>query len=180
MFGAFVPNSALIALSAQCTDEPAFADTLIRNEAVLSAVSTQELRADFSTAFALINMVVYIILFMEAGLASVVLFTLSTTNISERERELATIKVLGFFDNEVHSYVNKETLLLTAPGILCGLPLGHVPDNVLTLVLQVPSIYFAVSIFPISCLQRRFRSALRCWSICSQIACLTVLTLWKR
>lgn len=150
MFGAFEPNGALIALSAQCTDEPAFADTLSRNKAVLSAVSTQELRADFSTAFALINMVVYIILFMAAGLAFVVLFTLSTTNISERERELATIKVLGFFDNEVHSYVNKETLLLTALGILCGLPLGHALGSALSLVLQLPSIYFAVSIFPIS------------------------------
>lgn len=150
MFGAFEPNGALIALSAQCTDEPAFADTLSRNEAVLSAVSTQELRADFSTAFALINMVVYIILFMAAGLAFVVLFTLSTTNISERERELATIKVLGFFDGEVHSYVNKETLLLTALGILCGLPLGHALGSALSLVLQLPSIYFAVSIFPIS------------------------------
>ena len=43
---------------------------------------------------------------MAAGLAFAVLFTLSTTNISERSRELATIKVLGFYDREVHLYVN--------------------------------------------------------------------------
>lgn len=95
-------------------------------------------------------MACYCRLFMAAELAFVVLFTLSTTNISERERELATIKVLGFFDGEVHSYVNKETLLLTALGILCGLPLGHALGSALSLVLQLPSIYFVVSIFPIS------------------------------
>ena len=88
-----------------------------RKDGVLSSVSTEGLKAEFSTAFSMINMVVYIIIFMAAGLALVVLFTLSTTNISERIRELATIKVLGFFNREVHLYVNKETLILTAIGI---------------------------------------------------------------
>ena len=58
--------------------------------------------------FAFIDMVVVIVITLAAALAFTVLFTLSTTNISERERELATIKVLGFFDREVHLYVNKE------------------------------------------------------------------------
>lgn len=53
-----------------------------------------------------------------------VLFTLANTNISERERELATIKVLGFYDSETHLYVNKETVILTLIGILIGIPLG--------------------------------------------------------
>ena len=87
---------------------------------------------------------------MAACLAFTVLFTLSTTNISERERELATIKVLGFFDKEVHLYVNKETFLLTGIGILLGLPLGYVLGSSLTYALKMPSIYFAVSIHPIS------------------------------
>ena len=83
---------------------------------------------------------------MAAGLAFVVLFTLSATNISERIRELATIKVLGFYDREVHLYVNKETLILTGIGILLGLPLGDALGHCLTWVLRLPSIYFAVSI----------------------------------
>lgn len=85
---------------------------------------------------------------LAAGLAFVVLFTLATTNISERERELATIKVLGFFDNEVHLYVNKETLILTVIGIILGLPVGRFFSGLLTMVLKMPSIYFAVSVHP--------------------------------
>ena len=102
------------------------------------------------TSFSLITSVVYLILAMAAALAFVVLFTLSTTNISERVRELATIKVLGFYDKEVHSYVNKETLLLTFLGILIGLPAGTILAQSLTYVLNMPSIHFAVTIRPIS------------------------------
>ena len=91
-------------------------------------------------------MVVYIVIIMAAALAFVVLFTLSTTNISERSRELATIKVLGFFDREVHLYVNKETMILTAIGIVCGTPLGYAFAQTLTYVLNMPSIYLAVSL----------------------------------
>ena len=64
------------------------------------------MKDNFSYLFLIINVVVYIIIIMAAGLALVVLFTLATTNISEEgERELATIKVLGFYDAEVHLYV---------------------------------------------------------------------------
>ena len=62
------------------------------------------------------------------------------------ERELATIKVLGFFDREVHLYVNKETMILTAIGIVCGIPLGYAFAQTLTYVLNMPSIYLAVSL----------------------------------
>ncbi|WP_055427219.1 ABC transporter permease [Bifidobacterium aesculapii] len=58
-------------------------------------------------------------------LAVVVLYTLASTNISERERELATIKVLGFRRKEVHGYVNKELLMLACFGIVIGLPCGR-------------------------------------------------------
>ena len=75
---------------------------------------------------------------------------LSTTNISERERELATIKVLGFFDREVHLYVNKETLILTSLGILLGMPLGKGFGIWLMSILKMPSIYFADYLAPIS------------------------------
>ena len=66
------------------------------------------------------NSVMYIVVAMSAALAFAVLFTLATTNISERERELATIKVLGFHDREVHQYVDKETLILVCIGIVLG------------------------------------------------------------
>ena len=146
MFGAYEPNGVLLKLSGACSDQQAYAHELESREEVVSCMSTAELKAEFSQAFALMNMVVYIIIIMAACLAFVVLFTLSATNISERQRELATIKVLGFFDREVHLYVNKETVILTGVGILCGIPLGYVFAQSLTLILKIPSIYLAVSL----------------------------------
>ena len=87
---------------------------------------------------------------MAACLSFVVVFTLSNTNISERERELATIKVLGFRRGEVHHYVNKETLILTAIGAALGVPLGGLLAESFTYILQMPSLYFDVEVEPLS------------------------------
>ena len=65
---------------------------------------------------------IVIILIVSAGLlAFVVLYNLSNVNISERIRELATIKVLGFYDKEVYLYITRETIILTIIGIALGL-----------------------------------------------------------
>ena len=149
-FGEYEANSALVYLSEDCKDQILFCDALSKQEGILSCVSTESMEADFSSAFMLINMVVYIVIIMAACLAFVVLFTLATTNISERTRELATIKVLGFYDNEVHSYVNKETMILTGIGILLGIPLGYAFAQTLTQILSLPSMYLEVSLHPIS------------------------------
>ena len=146
--GSYAANSILAHLSDSCTDPVAYADQLSRESDVVSCNSVQAMRDEFSKSFGLINCVVVLVTALAAGLAFVVLFTLATTNISERERELATIKVLGFFDKEVHSYVNKETLILTVIGILLGLPVGRFFSGLLTSVLKMPSIYFAVSVHP--------------------------------
>lgn len=146
LFGEYEPNGVLVNLSDSCADQIAYADKFEKKDGVLSVVSTAALQEEFSTAFMLVNMVVYIVIIMAACLAFVVLFTLATTNISERCRELATIKVLGFFDREVHLYVNKETLILTMAGIVLGIPLGYAFAQTLTYVLNMPSIYLAVSL----------------------------------
>ena len=79
-----------------------------------------------------------------------VLFTLANTNVSERVREMATLKVLGFFDNEVHRYVNREMMLLTVMGVIVGLPFGRWVGGLLTAVLNMPSLYFEVEVKPLS------------------------------
>lgn len=149
-FGTYEPNGALIYLSKDCKDPILFCDTLAKQEGIASCISTDAMKEDFATAFVLINMVVYIVIIMAACLAFVVLFTLATTNVSERIRELATIKVLGFYDREVHSYVNKETMILTGIGIAAGIPLGYAFAQTLTSILNMPSMYLAVSLHPIS------------------------------
>ncbi len=149
-FGTFEPNAALILLKTEGEEQDEFVEELQGKDGILSVVGTNSLMDGFEPAFKIINMVVYIVIILAAALAFVVLFTLATTNISERERELATIKVLGFYDFEVHSYVNKETLILTALGALMGLPLGKILGEWLLGVLNMPSIYFATRIEPVS------------------------------
>lgn len=150
VFGEYEPNGALAMLSDSCTDPTALAEELSTEEEVTSATATEQLEEEFARAFTLINAVVYILIILAAALAFVVLFTLSATNISEREREIATIKVLGFYDREVHAYINKETMILTILGIIPGLILGTWFGHAMTRALDMPSIYFAVGIHPIS------------------------------
>ena len=90
---------------------------------VLTAISCEDMRRSFR--FELMAAVVALIIGLAGGLALVVLFTLANTNVSERVREMATLKVLGFTDREVHTYVNKEMMILTGVGIVAGLPLGR-------------------------------------------------------
>lgn len=152
LFGSYEDNAVLANYKGKVSElqKDRYVQKLEERDDVLSVVSTSSMQNAFETSFSLITSVVYLILAMAAALAFVVLFTLSTTNISERVRELATIKVLGFYDKEVHSYVNKETLLLTLLGILVGLPAGTILAQSLTYVLNMPSIHFAVTIRPIS------------------------------
>ena len=121
-----------------------YAADLARDPAVLSATSTARLQRSFQ--FELMAAVVALIVGLAGGLALVVLFTLSNTNVSERVREMATLKVLGFHDKEIHTYVNKEMMILTALGILVGLPLGRWIGGLLTTALAMPGIYFEVEV----------------------------------
>lgn len=149
-FGEFEPNGLIALLTGSDEMQEEYAEELSLKDGILSALSTATVGNNFDDAFRIINLVVTIVIVLAAALAFVVLFTLSTTNISERERELATIKVLGFFDKEVHAYVNKETLILTSIGILMGMPLGKGFGIWLMSILQMPSIYFADTLYPIS------------------------------
>ncbi len=149
---AYEPNSVLIRLTEEClADDPiAYAKALGAKDGLLSTSSTQEFEETFSQSFAIMDIVVYVIVVLAAALAFVVLFTLATTNISEREREIATIKVLGFFDSEVHLYVNKETVILSSIGIALGLPLGWLLTRFICWALKIPGIYFAPSVHPVT------------------------------
>ena len=92
---------------------------------ILTVSSSQDVRDTFGDVKKIVNMVVLLLISMSAVLALTVLFTLSNINVSERQRELATMKVLGFKQKEVYSYVNKETFILTLLGILLGMPAGY-------------------------------------------------------
>ena len=139
-------NGLLVKLGGTDEQKIAFSEKVAADARTLSAVSTAKLTRDFSSAFTLINTVVYVVIVLAAALSFTVVFTLSNTNISERERELATIKVLGFRPREVHTYINKETLLLTGLGVVFGLPGGYLLARGLTWILRMPSLYFDTTV----------------------------------
>ena len=142
-------NGIFALLKGSSADQIAFSKKL-KSDGWLSISSTAEHWENFEANFTIINSVVVLVTFMAACLSFVVVFTLSNTNISERERELATIKVLGFRRGEVHHYVNKETLILTAIGAALGVPLGGLLAESFTYILQMPSLYFDVEVEPLS------------------------------
>ena len=144
------PNGLLAHLTGSSDEQVALSERLSEDGRYLSVVSTQKLVNDFSSAFTLINTVVYVVIVLAAALAFTVVFTLSNTNISERERELATLKVLGFKRPEVHRYINTETLILTGIGVVLGLPLGYALARSLTWILRMPSLYFDVVVDPLT------------------------------
>ena len=99
---------------------------LLTNEnSVSSVVFTSVSEGIFTEVMNNMTLVVWILIIAAGLLVLVVLYNLSNTNISERIRELATIKVLGFYDKEVYDYVGNETMILTAIGILVGLLGGN-------------------------------------------------------
>ena len=83
-------------------------------------------------------------------MAFVVLYNLSNVNISERIRELATIKVLGFYDKEVYNYVNRETIILTIIGIILGLGGGYLLNFYIIGTCEIDLLRFVKVIDPLS------------------------------
>ena len=143
-----VPNAFLVNLKGSDAKKIAIADELSAGETFVTVSSSTKIANDFSQSFKIIDVVVYVVTVMAAALAFAVVFTLSNTNISERECELATIKVLGFRRREVYRYINKETIVLTLIGIVAGWPLGYVITRFLTYVLRMPSLFFNTIVEP--------------------------------
>lgn len=109
--------------------------------------STRHVFDDTMENFAYISL----ILIVSAGaLAFVVLYNLSSVNISERKRELATIKVLGFYDKEVYQYINRENTILTIIGILLGLGVGNILTIYILKTCEIDTFMFDPTIAPLS------------------------------
>ncbi|WP_261806750.1 ABC transporter permease [Lapidilactobacillus luobeiensis] len=111
--------------------EDKFAQRLLASKQVVNVtyLSTQKAAVDKQTA--MLQLIVVIFILLSGLLTFIVLYNLTNINVSERIRELSTIKVLGFFDREVTMYIVRENLILTGLGILLGLGFG----NLLTLFI---------------------------------------------
>ncbi|MEE1295967.1 MAG: FtsX-like permease family protein [Bifidobacterium sp.] len=139
-------NTVFAKLKGDDSAQKSYVKQLEDDGAVMTAVSTAQQQEDFK--FDLMGAVVALIVGCAGALALVVLFTLAHTNVSERVREMATLKVLGFYDKEVHRYIDREMMVMTLMGIVIGLPLGRWLAALMTSALAMPSMYFEVYVSP--------------------------------
>ena len=123
---------------------------LMEDSSILSVTVNNDMKERISNMMKSMNYIVIVVILSAGALAFIVLYNLTNINITERIREIATIKVLGFRRGEVHHYVNKETLILTAIGAALGVPLGGLLAESFTYILQMPSLYFDVEVEPLS------------------------------
>ncbi len=96
------------------------------------------------------NYIVALVILSAAALAFIVLFNLGNINISERVREIATLKVLGFYPNETGAYVFRENMVLSIMGIILGLPLGVLLHRFIMEQIKIDMVSFEIQILPLS------------------------------
>lgn len=113
---------------------------------VTSVTFYSSLKKNFKDMIGSISYIVVVLVLSAACLAFVVLYNLSNVNISERKREIATIKVLGFTNKEVDAYVNRETILLTILGSLIGLVIGIGLHHLIMNLAEMDDIMFGRTI----------------------------------
>lgn len=120
------PNAYLLNFTNDDTDTcNAIFEKLLDMSGVATTSRMRDTQDTYMHSMERVDFVVVIIILAAAALAMVVLFNLSNINITERQRELATIKLLGFYDGEVSAYVYRENIVLTLFGILLGCFMGH-------------------------------------------------------
>lgn len=120
------PNAYLMNFTSDDTDTcNAIFEKLLDLSGVATTSRMRDTQDTYMHSMERVDFVVVIIILAAAALAMVVLFNLSNINITERQRELATIKLLGFYDREVSAYVYRENIVLTVFGILIGCFMGH-------------------------------------------------------
>ena len=121
---------------------------ILNDSKIASITLTTNLMNTMNDTLSAMNLVVYILIASAGLLAFIVLYNLSNINISERIRELATIKVLGFYDKEVYNYVTREILLLTIIGIIFGLIFGYLLNSFILGTCEINILRFKRIISP--------------------------------
>lgn len=143
-------NTLLTKYSGELSEdvESNLSEELLKNSKVMAVTLTKYLRSSMNDTLEAMNFVVYVLIICAGLLAFVVLYNLSNVNISERIRELATIKVLGFYDKEVYDYVTREIILLTIIGIIVGLVFGNILDSFILSTCELEMLRFKRIITP--------------------------------
>ena len=115
---------------------------LLSMDGVLNVSYTSSIEGRLDDMLRSLNLVIVVLIVSAGMLAFVVLYNLNNINITERQRELATLKVLGFYDGEVASYVYRENILLTIIGSVVGMVLGNLLHRYIILTVEVEEAMF--------------------------------------
>ena len=126
------------------------ATELMKFNDINAVVDAEQTIRTFDELFNCLNLVIAIFIISAALLAFIVLYTLTSININERRREIATLKVLGFYDRESTSYVGRENYIITALAIVVGLVLGNYLHKVVVAQAEVNVVMFGRNIEPMS------------------------------
>lgn len=148
-----VPDYNELLLSTDTLTEEEFdelAENLLESDGITSVTLTKNSSGRFEDMLENLDIVIVVLIVSAGGLAFIVLYNLNNISINERKRELATIKVLGFYDIEVSQYVYRENIMLTIFGILLGSILGMILHKYVILTCEIDMIMFGRTIRGIS------------------------------
>ena len=144
------PTTDLLLFDEPESWERSFGSEVMGEQAVALVTFINSVDRSFAETLGSLDVVTLVLIVSAASLAFVVLYSLTNINVSERIRELSTIKVLGFYDVEVSMYIYRESLVLTLLGILFGFVLGKILSTVVLKMVEIDFMMFPPTIMPIS------------------------------
>lgn len=132
------------------TVQDEFSEHMLKNENVMALIMNASSLSSIHETLSIMDLVVVVLIVSAAALAFVVLYNLTNVNITERIREIATLKVLGFYDMEVSNYIFRENIILSFMGGAVGLGLGYALCMYVINTAEIDEVMFGRSIHPIS------------------------------
>ena len=140
-------ENIVFTMQEDCKDDLEMAGTrILANPGALSISYTSSLASQVDRMLSTLDAVILVLIVSAGMLAFVVLYNLNNINITERQRELATLKVLGFYDGEVSQYVLRENVILTVLGIMFGAVFGILIHRYVITTVEVDAVMFGRNI----------------------------------
>ena len=139
-------NSQFLNFDTDKANNENISEKLMENDNVINVTSMSDMKKSSEESSANLDMIMLVIIISSGCLAFVVLYNLNNINISERIRELSTIKVLGFYDNEVTMYILRENIILTLLGIFVGGFLGKILHSFVLKTSEIDTMMFYLEI----------------------------------
>lgn len=145
-FGVYPDYNLFLFNMEDTTQESTLSEELLKNDGILAISYASDGNAKFKDMISSLNSIVWVLIASAGLLAFIVLYNLSNINVNERIRELATIKVLGFYDREVSAYIYRENNISAVLGIAVGLALGIILEKFVIATAEVDIVMFAPEI----------------------------------